>query len=862
MVLGEYLTAPQPVGTATSPSRTTVDRYGECWVGNRTDNGPGTGAVARIGLAIGGTRGTLVGIVFTPNPAGEYLQGPFTYLSPSVWDRNGDGYIRTSSGLANVLPWDSGFTNGNNSGMPNAGNYLAADELITNYVRVPGIGVRGMAIDANNDLWAGGYNSFSFQKVSGLTGSLIGPAITSLSSSYGALVDANNMLWSVDRLSSSALYRYDITAAAPPGTNAVIPDPGLYGIGIDPCSGEVWTSSVYVSDDLETDPGDVNNTFDSQAWLRRFSPAGNLTRERAQTWPLNAGYNTSAQGLCVDRLGKVWVSAALFSRTGLQKYDPTLDSWTSPGLPAVTVPFSTSPYPGSTGCAEDHLGRIWVSDNGDHAAHRFNPSSNTYDLSADLGNLAAPYNYSDMTGAVALNAGGQTGLLTAIHDSTCPGTQWGRITWTAIGITPDCSIKGEVRASDNPVNFPNTWTPVSSGVSFCGKGIKGRYLEVRLTFYRPGGANCMPTCNPRLCSLRIECCDMTGGQPVITLPGEVVAAPGTLTQFTGEVAIPVARLGSATAEAAWSVNDGAPDFFTLSGSDTTGDGFARIPVAFSASLPPGQHEVTLHVTVPGGEATGHTTVLIADQPPQISGLPALSRAGFSVPLPDYRTLAAISDDITARSALVVTQSPLPGTMVTQGSHQVTVTATDGAGQSASSHTSFGVLPVLRLIEPANYTIVPVNQDVRVNVAFAIPPSLIAGYRLMLSSADGTHERVVTSWPYMLSGLTPGEYSLQAVAVSPAGLVSTSTPIALFVLESLVMPQPMFANAPAPGGGQNLVLRFRSPAGAQCCVQTSTDMETWVNVQVINGNGDEVDIPISGDPTQPRAFFRILIEHGD
>ena len=857
VVLGEYRTAPQPVGINSSPSRTTVDRFGECWVGNRQDNGPGTGAVARIGLAIGGTRGTLVGLVFTPNPAGEYLQGPFTYLSPSVWDRNGDGYIRTSSGLANVLDWDSGLTNGNQLGMPTAGNYLAADELITNYVRVPGNTVRGMAIDANNDLWAGTYFGSSFQKVSGVTGSLIGPNITSLSSTYGALVDANNMLWSVDRLSTMSLYRYHVTTAAPPGTNAIIPDPGLYGIGIDPCSGNVWTSSVYTSDDLETDPGDVNNTYDPRAWLRRFSPAGNLTLERAQAWPLSS--STSAQGLCVDRLGKVWVSAALYSRIGLQKYDPIGDIWTSPGLPAVTVPFSSSPYPGSTGCAEDHLGRIWVSDNGDHAAHRFNPTSNTWGPTTDLGNLAAPYNYSDMTGAVALNAGGQTGLLTAIHDSTCPGTDWGRITWTTIGITPDCSIKAEVRASDNPVNFPNTWTPVTSGASFCGKGIKGRYIEVRLTFSRPGGANCIPTCNPRLCALRIECCDQTGGQPVITLPGEIVVAPGSLTQIPGAVAFPVARLGAVTAEGAWSVNDGAPVVFTLSGSDTTGDGIARIPVTFSASLPPGQHTVTLHVSSSAGEASGHTSVLIADQPPQISGLPGLSQVGFRVPLPDYRPLAAVSDDLTPRAALTLSQSPAPGTLVTQGAHPVIVTVRDTTGHSASAHTIFTVLPVLSIRGPSNYAIIPSGQPISVAANLAIPATQIASYLIEFVSNDRTITTPAAQLPATHPALPPGEYSLRLIAISHDGTSSASTRQAVLVLEPTISPiQPAFYNGVKT---PNCFLRFIAPSGSRCCVQTSPDLINWTDLEVFIGAGTQVDVIIpSTTQAQKRAFFRVLVDH--
>jgi hypothetical protein len=867
-VLGEYWTAPQTLGGGSSPSRTTVDRYGECWVGNRTDDAYDPisntyrGSVTRIGLVIGGTRGRLLpGPVFVPDPTGEYLQGPFTYQSPSVWDRNGDGFIRTSRGLGFVLNWDNALTNGNQQGMPLAGLYLADDELITNYVRVAGNGVRGMAIDANNDLWTGGYNNFAFQKVSGLNGSLLGPVITSLGRSYGALVDANNMLWTVERntsLSLQGIYRYDVTANNVPGTNSFITDPGIYGIGVDRCSGEVWTSSVYSSDDLETDPGDITNTSDIKAWLRRFSPAGNLTRERAQTWPLDPNYSTSAQGLCVDRNGVVWVSAALYTRSGLQKYDPTADVWTSPGLPAVTVPFSSSPYPGSTGCAEDHLGRIWVSDNGDHAGHRFNPTSSTFDLSVDLNAGAAPYNYSDMTGAVALNAGGQVGLLTAVHDSLCPGTDWGRVTWNAIGITPACSIKAEVRASDNPLSFPNGWTSVSSGANFCGKGIKGRYVEIRITFYRPGGANCIPTCNPKLCWLKIECCEAIGAVPVVTLPSDVATAPGLITVFPGEVAIQVPRMGSASATATWNVDGTNSAPFAISGTDSTASGWVVMNVTFTGNLAPGAHLVSLSVETTQGSSSAQTIVTVADQAPQISALPSLSQTAFQGIVPDYRPLAVVSDDVTPASSLIVTQLPPPGSIVTQGQVPVRLTVRDESGQSSSAQTLFNVLPVLRLTAPANYTMIPSGQPIMVNASVAVPLASIASYRVEFIGAQGSRITTVTSLPAEIPALPPGEYSLQITALNSEGKSSTSPSISLLILRPLTAPAPtLLATA---GGGNNMLLQFPAPNGARCCVQKSTDLINWVDFEIITGAGLEVDVPVTRSPDEPAAFYRVLIQH--
>lgn len=96
-ILGEYLTAPDGMGR--NPSRTTVDKLGNVWVANRAEAGGGKGSVTRVALVIGGTRCDADG---TPNAAGQYLKPPFQYNT--AVDRNGDGLIKTSFGLANIVP--------------------------------------------------------------------------------------------------------------------------------------------------------------------------------------------------------------------------------------------------------------------------------------------------------------------------------------------------------------------------------------------------------------------------------------------------------------------------------------------------------------------------------------------------------------------------------------------------------------------------------------------------------------------------------------------------------------------------------------------------------------------------------------
>jgi RHS repeat-associated protein len=122
-VLGEYRTAPSR--KPSNPSRTTVDKYGNVWVGNRSEigdspsydiapdhehDGTGKGSITRIGLVIGGTRGVKqmtgpgpLDYTFKADANGEYLQPPFLYNT--CIDRDGDGLIKTSRRLGDVLPW-------------------------------------------------------------------------------------------------------------------------------------------------------------------------------------------------------------------------------------------------------------------------------------------------------------------------------------------------------------------------------------------------------------------------------------------------------------------------------------------------------------------------------------------------------------------------------------------------------------------------------------------------------------------------------------------------------------------------------------------------------------------------------------
>ena len=248
-VIGEYKTQPGSAWQSGDPSRTTVDQFGECWVGNRNDILDGLidlsgndlkGSVIRVGFVNGGTRHIKdVAGNFIPNPNGEYVIGGTP--SPSVIDRDGDGAIRTSTGLGNTLQWDFA-----NTGINDAGDVsLANDECITNFVRTQSSRNRALALDSNNDLWVGGTGNNIYQHIDGQTGTRL--AAHSIPGGYGALIDGNDVLWSV----RNGIGVQWVDLSDPDNLQTSISAGGAYGIGIDSCNNEIFCRQQHYGRSIE-----------------------------------------------------------------------------------------------------------------------------------------------------------------------------------------------------------------------------------------------------------------------------------------------------------------------------------------------------------------------------------------------------------------------------------------------------------------------------------------------------------------------------------------------------------------------------------------------------------------------------------
>ncbi|MEU4765767.1 hypothetical protein AB0H12_21165 [Actinosynnema sp. NPDC023794] len=481
-IVGEWLSAPD--GQGRNPSRTTVDKLGNTWLSNRNEQSGGRGSVTRVGVIRGGTRTNADG---TPNPAGDYLKGPFGYNT--CVDRDLDGLYATSRGLGDIRPW----TNAGGADA-NGGVTTAADECLITYSRVAGTNTRTVAVDADNNLWTGGSN-MQHQKISGLDGSPLTAPVSFGCGGYGGLVDQAGTLWSARY--GANLLRYEPGS----GSGACLDTShGDYGLGMDPQTGEIWHTGVNSGQTVKMDAaGNVLGSF----------PHG----------------HNRAQGVAVDMDGNVWVAHALDNGTNTVGHLRTDGTFVG----NVVLPGGNGP----TGVAVDTNGKVWVTNINSNNAQRIDPDAGpvggggftvgAVDLTVDLGAGAGPYNYSDMTGSVLGEITAPVGTWSVVQDGGVAGQTWGTVTWNteAQGSVPaGTSITVEARTSDTEAGLAGeTFTPVANGVEFARVG---RYIEVRATLTAsPSGDT------PVLSDLRIKTSERTGvfscQATALNLAGIVVA---------------------------------------------------------------------------------------------------------------------------------------------------------------------------------------------------------------------------------------------------------------------------------------------------------------------------------------------------
>jgi len=315
--LGRYRTGP---GSNSDPSRTTVDLFGNCWVGNRY-----TGTVVKIGLL----------------ENGQYMDRNWNGIIETSRDLDGDGKISNNE----ILPWASDecviyevvlIPEAEGTYIP--GQYQGAYTSDTSAV-----GPRGIAVDESNNIWAGCFGSMKYYYIRGSDGQILKTIdVSSFNhTAYGAVVDENGILWSSGHNKGYVL-RLD-----PMDDSLSVVNLGhfVYGLGLD------RFGHLFVSGWTDSKLSRINIRTGTLDWTK-------------------PGVFQSRGVACTDD-GDVWTADS----------EPcTVTRWSNDGLKLQTIPVGNTP----TGVVVDADGKVWVVDYGDEYISRIDPKTNLIDLSKKI----------------------------------------------------------------------------------------------------------------------------------------------------------------------------------------------------------------------------------------------------------------------------------------------------------------------------------------------------------------------------------------------------------------------------------------------------------------------------------------------
>ena len=422
--LGRYRTC--PTGVNGQPSRTTIDQYGNCWVANRQ-----SGTVVKLGLL----------------ESGQFIDRNTNGVPNTSYDANGDGDISSSE----MLPWGQDecalyevILIPGKEGTFTPGTYT--NGYVDNYWNP---GPRGIAVDYFGNVWAGTHDAMKYYYLDGPTARIMRTNdLTSVAHApYGAVIDANGILWSSGYKESGQnnILRLD---PADNSMSVINLDFHTYGLGLD------HYNHLFVSGHQESKLARINV----------------LTGVR--DWTITAGY--LSRGVAVTDDEDVWVASS--SEGNVWRFS-------NDGVFKGKIAVGATP----TGVSMDSAGKVWVVNDGDEYIKRIDPAigaCGAVDLSKRIiGGLH--YGYSDMTGIIARSTTGRFGTWTLTHDAVVRLTQWGVLSWNGYEPTGD-NIGVRVRSSDDGVIWAG-WETATNGAPLTATP-PGRFLQVELSLRAHPGA--------------------------------------------------------------------------------------------------------------------------------------------------------------------------------------------------------------------------------------------------------------------------------------------------------------------------------------------------------------------------------------
>lgn len=400
--------------TGPSPSRTAVDSEGNAYVANRHFDGKPADVIKILAF--------------------DYIDRNGNGLMDTSRDVNGDGTITSDE----MLP----MTDLNGNGIIDDAEIR--DERIAWAVSVGavnGLG-RSLAIDNDNNIWLGLYNSKNYYKLSSVNGTILaGPIDVSPNTPYGALVDKSGILWGASLTTN--LLKLDTNT----NNKLNVYDHSAYGINYGIALGY--------------DAGDNTHVY-------LAAPGGNTYIEfnsATGAFSIPATVKFASYGIATDPIGNIFASN--LATGAVSKFAPGGSViWSAPAQ--VTAE--------ARGTVVDSKNNVWVIQRDANKMSKFNGSNGGALGVFNTGR--EPYTYSDATGLSVRNSVVQTGSWTVIHDSGFAGTAWGRASWNGF-VPTGGAIEVRVRSSETITSLQGaTYQPVTNGNDF---SATGRYIEIETT---------------------------------------------------------------------------------------------------------------------------------------------------------------------------------------------------------------------------------------------------------------------------------------------------------------------------------------------------------------------------------------------
>ncbi len=275
--LGRYRTGPN---SGPNPSRTTVDQYGNCWVGNRN-----SGSVVKIGLY----------------ENGQFIDRNTNGVIETSQDLNGDGNITGSE----ILAWGQDeCVLVESIIIPGREGAFAPGKFTGTYGGYGNAGARSIAVDWQGNIWAGNYTAKTYYHLENATGRILRTNdVSPTHTPYGAVVDGNGILWS----SSLAAH---VMRLNPADNTFSLVNIGhtSYGLGLDR-NGHLFVSG-----------------WDSSSLTRINVNTG------VKDWTITAPNQT--KGVAVGKDGDVWVAG--YGGNNITR-------WTPDGVLKAAIPVGTNP---------------------------------------------------------------------------------------------------------------------------------------------------------------------------------------------------------------------------------------------------------------------------------------------------------------------------------------------------------------------------------------------------------------------------------------------------------------------------------------------------------------------------------------